>query len=240
MFMYLKQIRRVVFCFLTTALVLIFVACDDSGDDDGVGTMSSVSIKADYNTVLSKSAAGDTLSIDTAKILIKNIEFQSALDDDSLDFKTGPFVVVLDLTGQVSTVTTGTIPPGTYDRIKFKIHKPEDTEVIPDPEFRIGTSGDERFSVIVKGVFNGVPFLFRSKEGLDQELPITPPLTIAADGKGINTTLLADVSSWFVDSADGSVLDPMDAENEDLIDENIENSFEAFEDDDKDGNDDSN
>lgn len=234
----LRNFRKTANGLVASLVVVAFLACDDSGGNGNIGSMASLSVKANYSTILTKSALGDTLSIDTAKILLKNIEFKSVIDEDSLDFKTGPFVVRLDLSGTVNTITTGTIPPGTYDRIKFRIHKPEDTEVVSDPEFNTGPSGDQRFSLIVKGTYNGVPFLFRSREGLDQELSINPPLVITDDAAGVNTTLLTDVSSWFVDSSDGSVLDPSDPDNEDLIEENIENSFDAFEDDDQDGNED--
>jgi hypothetical protein len=49
---------------------------------------------------------------------------------------------------------------------------------------------------------------------------------------------MLDVGSWFVDPSTGTALVPTDPSNKDIIDENIENSFDADRDDDDNDNDD--
>ena len=56
-------------------------------------------------------------------------------------------------------------------------------------------------------------------------------------GTATNITLDIDASKWFV-AADGSRLDPRDAANKAAIEANIRASFNAFEDDDENGEDD--
>ena len=188
-------------------------------------------------TPIAKTSA-DTLTLDTVKVLMKNIKFKVDDDfEDSLDFKVGPFVLYLNLTGNLTTIGVSDIPAGTYNKVKFKIHKPEDDETVSDPEFKTGTSGNERFSVIIKGHYFSSPFVYKSKKSIEQELWLNPPLVVADSIGSTNVTLSVSTFSWFRDE-DGSLMDPADSENEDTIDDNIKDSFKAYKDDDKDGDDD--
>jgi len=218
---------------LLSAVTLLASCSGDDKDKSSAG--ASLQIKSAAASRFTKAAA-DTLQLDTVKILMRNIQFKSTFDD-SLDFQTGMLVVRLNLTGTPNVIAVSDLPNGTYDRVKFRLHKPEDFETPPDPEFKIGTSGNERFSVIVKGRFNGSTFLFRSNEGVDQELSLSPPLVVSDSLASVNVTILVDPTSWFVSSG-GGLLDPSNLGNENEIENNIETSFEAFEDNDEDGIDD--
>lgn len=214
--------------------VAFISACDD--DKSGGNSIPSLSVKVDYSA-LAKSMT-DTVTIDTAKILISNVKFENSALEDSEEYKAGPFVVRLDLTGGVQNIVVGAIPEGTYDRVKFKIHKPEDDETPPDPEFKIGTSGNERFSVIIKGRYHDIPFVYRTKKDIEQSFQLNPALVVSDSLSDINVTLLVNPSGWFRDE-DGNFLDPTLESNEDEIDDSIKDSFKkAVRDDDEDGDDD--
>jgi hypothetical protein len=94
-------------------------------------------------------------------------------------------------------------------------------------------------SVRVEGTFNGAPFVFTSPLRAGLEFAFDPPLVV--DGTSKNATVNIDVTKWFLTS-DGSLIDPATANaggaNAELVEINIRNSFEAFEDDDMKGDDD--
>lgn len=98
-------------------------------------------------------------------------------------------------------------------------------------------------SIRVDGTFNGGLFVFLQDLNEDQEMNLNPPLKVPGeDGSGsINLTLSVDVATWFVNT-DGSLIDPEAAnkgnEFESVVEDNIENSIDVFEDDDRDGDDD--
>lgn len=223
---------------------LIFSGCNSVGSNDKQPTMS-LSFMAKNSGQAAKSKTTGTMqnnhvTITEAKILVREVEFESDIEndgiaEDSLNFEAGPFVVSLKLDGSLNKVAVNEVKPGSYDEIEFDVHKPEDNETPPDPEFKIGDSGDERFSIIVKGTYNGENFVFRSRENMEQEIELSSPLVISEDTESINTTLTVDLSQWFVD-ANGNLLNPTNPDNQSAIDESIERSFEdAFEDSDEDG-----
>ncbi len=125
------------------------------------------------------------------------------------------------------------IPPSSYDRIKFEIHKVEDSETPPDPDFIDGESGSERYSVIIKGSFNGNPFIYKSRRSTYQEIELQTPITIE-DNMSVNLTIIVNPYSWFFD--EGDYPDPSDPSNESEIEMSIEHYFkDAIRDNNKDG-----
>jgi len=162
------------------------------------------------------------LQLTSVKVLLKRARLHLSTSEDSADIQEGPLAVVLNPGGAKTDITLSTIPEGSYDRIRFRLHKPEDTEPIPDPEFRSGASGDERYSVIVRGTWNGMPFRFRSRQNAEQEHEIRPPLRVTA-GSVAEVALVVDPYSWF--EGPGGTLDPTLEQNAGLIDERIRESF---------------
>lgn len=73
---------------------------------------------------------------------------------------------------------------------------------------------------------------------VDQELALSPAVVVDGTGGTINITIFSAVAVWFRD-ATGALINPATAnkgeENENLVKDNIKDSFEAFEDDDRDG-----
>jgi hypothetical protein len=149
-----------------------------------------------------------------------------------IEVAAGP--ILLDLkadalsSAKLQEAVSVTLPDGTYDELRFKIHKLEDGEKSGDPEVDAA-----RASVIVDGTFDGKDFHFVSQLSAKQKLEGS--FTIGGSTPS-NITLAIDVTGWFT-GASGD-LDPSLAANQQAIEENIKASFRAFEDDDHDGQDD--
>jgi hypothetical protein len=168
------------------------------------------------------------IEIDIAKVLIKDIKVNVSGSGEN-NFKTGPYVMYLGLNSAVNVIDTGYLTAGTYDKLKFEIHKPNSNETIPDPEFRDSL---DTYSVIVKGRFNGIPFTYKSKKSAHLFLTFPSGIIVTESGK-TNVTISVNPYTWFIDG--GVYLDPAVPGNENTIDNNIKDSFKAFKDDDKNG-----
>jgi hypothetical protein len=191
----------------------------------------SISFKAESGTV--NRVTSNTLVIESAKILLKNVKFKHVSSHDSNDVKVGPLVVNLNLSGSINEVMVARVPAAAYDRIKFRVHKPEDFEPIPDQEFREGLSGDQRYSLIVGGTFNDRSFVYKSRQNADQEIRLLSPITVSDNGV-VNVTLVVDPYEWFRENDD--YLNPAVPNNSGNIDDAIKNSFaRAFKDNDRNG-----
>ena len=203
------EITRVALVLREIELELQFDECDDSSSDS--------------------SGSDDSGSDDSS-------------DDDSCEeLSFGPELVELPVDGTTDRVITlQDVAPGVYDEIEFEIHKPDDDTqadrdfIAQNPEFR-------RVSIRVEGRYNGSDFVYLTDLNEDQEIHLADPIVVGPGTAPVNVTLTLDVSSWFRRD-DGSLVDPATANdggpNEDLVEDNIENSIEGFEDDDFDGEDD--
>jgi hypothetical protein len=175
----------------------------------------------------------DTLKLDMVKILLREIRIRSQSTDDTMNVRADPFVAHLDLSGITTDFTVANIPPGNYDRIKFKVHKIGGSETSPDPEFKEGTDESLRYSIIIKGSVNSNPFVYKSRKSAHQDLKLETPINVEENGV-VNLTIIVNPFSWFTDGA--NILDPTDPVNENNIDNNIKESFKkAFQDNNHDG-----
>lgn len=230
----MKRSHWQLFCFVSASVLaggLLSTGCRDIG----TGPVGS-----DENVHLSLQAAGsvtqhkpshEVLHITSVKVLLKRIVFGQATSDDSSDVHTGPLVVDLNLEAKMTVLTAARVAAGTYDRIRFDLHKPEDDEIPSDPVFRVGSSGDQRFSVVITGVYHDAPFTFTSKESARQQLLLDAPLVISESGT-VNVTIKVDPYAWF--SSGELVYDPVLQTRE--IDDRIKASFAlAFKDNDRNG-----
>lgn len=228
-------ITILIFGALFIALLAFASGCgDDSATSPtgGNGSSDNVTVSVKNDEASDNPAV---LTITEAKALITEVELETEPSGQSQYVRINPFVIYFNMSGTLISVTSGNLPSGTYNKIKFKIHKPEDNEQIPDPEFRIGPSGNERFSFIIKGTYNGNSFVYRSKKSAN--LVINFNTLISLQGSAKNITVLVNPLAWF---NNGSI-DPTNPANENTIDDNLKNSFKkAFKDDNKDGRPDDN
>ncbi|MFZ4590309.1 MAG: hypothetical protein ACOYN6_04885 [Ignavibacteria bacterium] len=205
---------------------------------------------SDSNSITSPTASADNMSLSVktsdvaldnplaaiqiteAKALISEFEIEST-DSTSHEVKLTPFVVNFDLTSTIKEVLSVYIPVKTYRKVKFQIHKPEDTETPPDPEFK---DANGRYSFIVKGTYNGNAFVFKSKKSVN--LVIYMNRNVNINTNKVNITMLINKLMWFKNGG-GIEIDPRDSGNENTIDDNLRNSFKnVFKDDDRNGVDD--
>ncbi len=193
-------------------------------------------------------SGSDTLIIARARIVLREIELKRTETPDCdvepepvgcEEIELGPVLVDLPLEQGAEQRFFVELPTGNYSRIDFELHKPDDDDpadlafITANPEF-----ADQ--SIRLEGTFNGIPFSFMSDVDAEQELDLTPPLTVA-ETVAVNVTIRIELDSWFR-TATGTLVDPATAnkggQNESLVTENIKQSLEAFEDDDRDGDDD--
>ncbi len=166
--------------------------------------------------------------ITEAKALVSELEIETSDSSASHEIHLSPFVINFDINGGLKEVLSAYIPSKTYKKIKFQIHKPEDNETPPDPEFSSGG----RYSFIIKGTYNGNSFVFKSKKTVNIVLTMNNQVSISSTK--LNLTMILNKLQWFLEN--GSEIDPRDPSKEDKIDDNLRNSFKnVFKDDDKNG-----
>ncbi len=193
--------------------------------------------------------AANALVITSARLVLREIELKRAdvTDCDLLgenadgceEFEAGPVLVSIPVDGSVSEEFTLAIPAGSYDEIEFDIHKVSSGDEA-DAQFLVQNPTFEDLSIRVVGTFDGQDFVFETDLDVEQELNLFPPLVIGGS-VSINITIAVGLDRWFLDTT-GQTVNPETGNkgevNENLIKENIKNSIEAFEDNDRDGDDD--
>ncbi|MBN8547088.1 MAG: hypothetical protein J0L60_13235 [Ignavibacteria bacterium] len=214
-----------------SAILMVLVAPGCKDNSTGTAPGDNVTVSMAKENSISKIPA-EVLVLDTVKILLRDIKFSKPTGDSS-NVKIGPMVIKLNLNGTPTEFAAGRIDATDYGKIKFRIHKLEDTELVPDPEFIDGFSPALRYSVIVKGRLNGIPFIYKSSKSAKQEVDFKKVLRFANDQR-TNVTLFVDVNTWFLKGT--AFLDPTNAANFNDIDNNIKDSFKkAYRDNDKNG-----
>lgn len=158
-------------------------------------------------------------------------------DDDCNEVKLGPMLVDLPLSGAPETAATIGLPQGSYREIKLKVHAPESGSS-RDVGFLAANPSFAGVSVRVEGTYNGQPFVYTSNVEAEAEMEFSTPFVVAG---GTNLTIAVNLNGWFRDSS-GNLIDPATAAsggaNEATVENNIKASFDAYRDDNRDGNDD--
>lgn len=242
---------------LTLAAALLAAGCSDSGGNgpnDAAQVSFSVTTSAAIGSPLSLDETvvlgADEIVITSAQVVLKEIEFErseasstceddvSGGSDDCEELEVGPILLDLPLGSGIDREFAVVVDTGHYDELEFEVHKPEDDGDAADQAFLAANPGFKDVSIRVEGTFNGTPFTYLSDLGVEQEFDLAPPLVVAESGS-VNVTLKVNLGEWFVNGARDGLVDPATANkggaNEGLVKENIKVSFEAFEDNDRDG-----
>lgn len=171
----------------------------------------------------------DSISITRARFVMKDVKFKSIMED-TLNFKSGAFILDLNLSGIEQTVAVANVPFGSYQRIEFDVHRIEPSTIAgrsDTAQFADFLAG-ERYSIIINGTvkINGKDsaFTYRSKVDAKQKIDILPALTVSKDSVDVKTVLRISSAQWFKNGS-GALLDPNDKKNEGTIDENIKASI---------------
>ena len=201
----------------------------------GTIKISIKSISSGANTSASKVVGKTTAlaTITSARVVIDRIRFDSSVDD-TLDFRfQEPFIQDLMAGSNLYEIGTAQVPFGSYKKSRIKIHDldPEDGTVYtqnPDLQNR---------SIFISGFLNNDPnlaFEFTSDLNEEQEREFNPPLILDENSPSTSIVLTIDIDAWFIDSA-GTPLDPSSPSNKSIIEDNIKNSIDVFEDKNDDG-----
>lgn len=214
-----------------------------------VGASPSV-VTAGDSTVIA--LGNDTIILRSVEVVLREIELKhveaAACDavegnSDCEEFETGTTLVALPLGSTATeTVVAVSAPAGMYDKLEFKIHKPESSD---DAAFIAANPNFDGVSIRVTGTYSQggtrSDFTFTSDLDASQEVSLSPPLTVS-DGQPANVTLRVDIANWFLNAGGTALVDPASANagqaNESVVRGRIEASFEAFRDDNHDGHDD--
>lgn len=240
-------------------------ACEDgtgpgtlAGPRDGTVTLAVVQPAAAAvsglvaEPVIIGDSAGAVVDLQTAQVVLKEVELKredhdacEEEDDACEKFEVGFQLVDLPLAGGVVTPFATPIDPGVYDELELKVRRPGDDAGAADflaanPDWPAGASlrlvgtfdagdgtGPQAFDVFVD-------------VSAEIERDLEPPLVVdSATAPGsVNVTVAIDVDRW-LRAADGSLIDPRalaaDEALRERVRDNVEASFEAFEDRDRDG-----
>lgn len=194
----------------------------------------------------------DTIILRSVQVVLREIELkrvEAASCDavqgngDCEEFEMGTTLVSLPL-GSTATETVISVnaPAGMYDKLEFKIHKPESSD---DAAFIAANPNFAGVSIRVAGTYSQggtrSDFTFTSDLDASQEVDLPIPLTVS-DGQPANVTMRVDIANWFLNVGGTALVDPASANkgqpNESVVRDRIEASFDAFRDDDHDGHDD--
>jgi hypothetical protein len=206
-------------------LVALAAACSSGG-----GTNPSLSVSARSGalstaaTTTVPSATG--VSLTRIRVALRDLELRSRDGKSRAEIALGPVVVDLgaaDLSSaSVQKVLDSTVPAGTYDKIKLKIHRLQSADNVPGADDLVKAGA----SILIDGTFNGTAFQFATSLEAEQELEGK----FVIDGQSQNITIDFDSSAWFTSGT--TVLDPSDPANKLAIEANIRASLNAFQDDD--------
>ena len=138
-------------------------------------------------------------------------------EHDCEPVRVDPVQVNLPLDGTTKVILDALVPAGSYTGLRAKLD-----------------------SVKVVGVFTDAggtdhPFTFTSDAEAEVSVDFAAPVTV--DATTTNLTIDVNVGSWFTDGS-GAVIDPTNSANQEAIEHAIRASLRAFEDNDRDGDDD--
>jgi hypothetical protein len=138
------------------------------------------------------------------------------------EFEAGPLFLDLPLDGTQLTVATGTVPPGTYDRVRFKV---KNLDFRDDDDHEDDDAGGQaavaalfeqiraqfpdwpaRASLLVTGTFTPTggaarPFTAYLRAEARLELPISPPLVVSEGSSTGQVAVVLDPAALFRNGA---------------------------------------
>jgi len=179
----------------------------------------------------------DTVIVRSVELVLRQVELKrsdvtacdAVMDNgDCEEFETGATLVSLPLgSSAIATEVTVAAPPGTYNALEFEIHKPSSSE---DAAFIAAHPDFATISIKVTGTY--------SQAGTRSDFTFTSDVDQSQESS-LNVTLRVDISGWYLNDTKTALVDPASANkggpNESIVSNNIQNSFKAFEDDNRDG-----
>lgn len=200
----------------------------------------------------------DVIVITKAQLVVRDVKLKSAVaacldddddgsairlggspdDDDCPEFRVGPFLVDLPVTGAAGARLSVPVPPGTYSSVRLRLHKVTSSDGA-DAAFRQANPDFRDISVRLQGTYNGTPFIFVNDVNAKLDVPLSAPFVVGSGGDEV--TVLIDLSTWFL-RPQGGLYAPALANTpgsvRSSVQNNIKNAFRAFRDRNRDGRED--
>ena len=142
---------------------------------------------------------------------------------------------IIQVTHQLSNNEVKGLANGTfqsnevYSNLNFQIQQAVQPEEGSGSNFDVdafieGDTDNQRYSMIIDGSYNGDPFTFKSTRNFNFSFPIEDNSNGTTGNLIYNLPMRAEVSDWFVNSAEGGLLNPGDPNNATAINDQIESS----------------
>lgn len=211
-------------------LLLLFTSCQNNQSDIITTSGGENNFSAGF---YSEPAGDNSLQLTEVKFVLRKLVLEPENNGIECDVKLGPFIIQLDLNSKVVSAGIAKLPAGMYDEVKFQVHKPTPNDGITDPDFV--ESNSRRYSVVVRGYYNSVPFTYKSGIAVAKEIELEGgPVSVGAVPAIVYLTIRLNPYSWFWEN--GNFLDPAIENNDHKIDQNIRQSLRrAFRDMDQNG-----
>lgn len=232
------------------ALVGLFglTACSESGSGpEGTGRVVLQLATLPEGAAAASSNGAIDLVITRVQLVARKLRLAQAsddcpqVDDESTTegigecpvIKAGPLLLDPPVADGAVEAFTADLPVGTYNRLRFQIHKPAGAN---DQTFLQANPTFDGVSIRVEGTYNLAPFTFTTALTTVQEVQLTAPVVVV-EGTPVEVTLLLDVKAWFADEAGTGWVDPsaLTQQLRSRIEQNIRSSFRAFRDTNQDG-----
>jgi hypothetical protein len=200
------------------ASLMAVAGCEDQLGVEG-GAATSVSFAATGGTsVLGDpvppqnpvTISGHVIAVTSVELNLEELEVEG--DSIKIEMRRGGLQVALPMNGAVVTTVNTPLLPGTYDEVEMDVR-----------------------TVRIQGTFDEQPFDVTVRVDEELEIDIRPPLVVAETSPA-NVTVTLNVSNWFR-AGDGSAIDMLNLTDSGRarLAENIEASFDAFDDHDRSG-----
>lgn len=188
-----------------------------SGDSDLALSFEVPRSSASFSLAPGDSAPAGILTLDSVQVVLARVKLHRAddgedcaegADDRCESFTAGPVLVNLPVKGGRVTPFATRPLAGTYDRLDFKIHRPEGNDS-STRAFRAAHGGwPASAAVRIVGKYNTAPFdvFFRTEAQIRQRFD--PPLTIGDTTSlgSVGLTVTVDAEKWLV--VNGASVDP--------------------------------
>ncbi len=234
-------------------VAILLAACSDSTrprslslsvTSRSAGPTASVASSSGLSADIQVGTGAGSLTISSVQLVLAEIELTnggtcaSSAEDNAgcEEVELGPLFVDVPLNGTAKAILDASVPAGSYSELEAELDAVESAEE-GAASFLATHSDLAGVSVRVAGVFtdaNGVAHDFTFTSNVEAKIEMAFPSPVSVDATTSNLTIDVNVASWFKD-ANGAVIDPTDPANGEGISANIERSFKAFADDDRDG-----
>jgi hypothetical protein len=216
-----------------SALCLALAACGGSESSSSVtisARLAGAGGAAVAGAPRALTVAGGRVEISELWMVIRDIKLGRPGVEGEVNAGNGPFLLHLAgpaLDGGVSQEFSIEVPAGSYDELRFIVHKLEDFQTIGVPEL-----DGPRASLAMTLTIDGTdPLTFTSD--LNEAQRIGGAFVVEDGQAPDNITISIDPAGWFQDGS--GFLDPRDGANRQAIEDAIRTSIDAFEDDDRNG-----